>query len=99
MVPGRADGSFGIEVAKLAQIPPEVVERALSILQDLSKNSSNLSPVEKNKPKSLRWQVQPSTIDSRANLLKSRVQDLNMDEMTPKMAFDLLWDLKNLLNK
>ncbi len=36
MVQGVADGSFGIEVAKLAQLPPSVIERARELLSELT---------------------------------------------------------------
>lgn len=51
IVPGGADESYGIEVAKLAGIPGEVINRAKEILSDLEKvncefdtNSVNIAP-------------------------------------------------------
>jgi DNA mismatch repair protein MutS len=35
MVRGTADGSFGIEVGKLAQLPPTIINRAQEILKQL----------------------------------------------------------------
>ncbi|MDD6011968.1 MAG: DNA mismatch repair protein MutS [Oscillospiraceae bacterium] len=45
IVRGRADGSYGIEVAKLAGIPNSVVSRARVILRELESGSSGQSPM------------------------------------------------------
>ena len=39
IVPGGADKSYGIHVAKLAGLPPEVITRAKDILENLENNS------------------------------------------------------------
>ena len=41
LVPGPADRSYGIEVAKLAGIPQSVVARARKILKDLDRNQTH----------------------------------------------------------
>ncbi|MEI6807637.1 MAG: DNA mismatch repair protein MutS [bacterium] len=53
ILPGAADKSYGIHVAKLAGLPPEVVERAKEILQNLE--DGELS--EAGKPKLARTRV------------------------------------------
>jgi len=115
MVPGKADGSFGIEVAKLAHIPSEVVNRALGILTDLSKNDVKLTQGASYGAESSKSAIRPAMIDpgasssssgltrgssdKNAEILISRLKDLDMDHLTPKMAFDALWELKELLGK
>jgi len=49
ILPGTADKSYGIQVAKLAGLPPSIVNRAKAILSHLEMNSSK--PDAKNKPK------------------------------------------------
>ncbi|MFD3157127.1 DNA mismatch repair protein MutS [Haloimpatiens sp. FM7330] len=41
IIPGGADQSYGIEVAKLAGLPTEVLSRARDILDELEENKSN----------------------------------------------------------
>ena len=44
IVPGAADDSFGIEVARLAGIPDKVVSRARTILKELESGNSDIQP-------------------------------------------------------
>lgn len=91
MVRGVADGSFGIEVAKLAQLPPKVITRATELLQDLKLDSRVIAP-------------QSTYVDAEVQILKqelARAQEqlgllANVDpnELTPRAAFDLIWALK-----
>ena len=46
IIPGAADRSYGIQVAKLAGLPPYVVERAKQLLTELE-SSDRRAPVEK----------------------------------------------------
>jgi DNA mismatch repair protein MutS len=44
---GKASGSYGVEVARLAGLPAPVVERAKTILENLEKGSSRLQKAQK----------------------------------------------------
>lgn len=46
IIEGGADQSYGVEVAKLAGIPQEVISRAKDILKGLEDNSSNINMIE-----------------------------------------------------
>lgn len=48
IVKGGADQSYGIEVAKLAGLPKEVIDRAKDILDNLEDNTSKLEKIEVN---------------------------------------------------
>jgi DNA mismatch repair protein MutS len=49
IIPGTADKSYGIQVARLAGLPPSIIERAKDILSHLEMNSTR--PEAKGKPK------------------------------------------------
>jgi DNA mismatch repair protein MutS len=46
IVPGAADKSYGIQVARLAGLPPDIIQRAKDILQHLESNSTTGDEVE-----------------------------------------------------
>lgn len=54
ILPGTADKSYGIQVAKLAGLPPSIVNRAKDILSHLEMNSSKPEAKDKPKPKNTR---------------------------------------------
>ena len=49
IVPGGADKSYGIQVARLAGLPKEILDRAKDILSHLEKPDTSTGPVEKSK--------------------------------------------------
>lgn len=102
VVPGAADRSYGIQVAKLAGLPPAVVERARAILGELEKT-------EREKPVAslvddlplfaapLRRQApSPSPAEPAPDALREALAALDLDEMTPRAALDALYRLKGL---
>lgn len=99
IVQGVADGSFGIQVAKLANIPSEVVVRAQEILVGLHKDGLNLTQGES-------YGFIPATTEEHSKKRKLRdefasfkIQEIDFDNLTPKKAFDILWDLKQKLDQ
>jgi len=99
MVPGKADGSFGIEVAKLAHIPAEVVCRAVEILSRLSQEGVKMPSVESSLTEAAHGMNWSAGHPQREDLVALKIRDLDMEHVTPKMAFDLLWELKTLAEK
>lgn len=103
IIRGSADGSFGIEVAKGVQLPSEIVMRAEQILvalkmQDvtgLKSDSADQAVVLKQqnqdyalKLAELKKQLQKHRV------LQDKVQSIDYDNLSPKKAFDILWDFK-----
>ncbi len=90
--PGAADRSYGIEVAKLAGLPIEVVERAREVLAEHEfaeqQATANLSPGANPPP----TQLTIFTPLSQPVLDKLRAVDLN--RLTPLEALNLLAELK-----
>lgn len=101
VVPGAADRSYGIQVAKLAGLPPAVVERARAILGELEKT-------EREKPVAslvddlplfaapLRRAAAPAAPAPAEDALRQALSGLDLDEMTPRAALEALYRLKAL---
>ncbi|PHR61185.1 MAG: DNA mismatch repair protein MutS [Robiginitomaculum sp.] len=94
---GAADKSYGVQVAKLAGLPPAAVARAREVLNRLEADSDNgkiaigdalgglplfSAPVPMAKSK-------PSQIDA-------AIHALDVDTLSPRNALDLLYELKSL---
>ena len=95
---GGADRSYGIHVAKLAGIPPEVVGRAKTILGKLEADSPVLSgKAVKGAPQLKRpKQVQLSLFSVAENNALKALADLDTSSMTPEQALAELLRLKDL---
>jgi DNA mismatch repair protein MutS len=93
--PGAADRSYGIEVAKLAGLPNEVVVRAREVLAEHESSerrlSSHLTPGSSAEPERP-TQLTIFTPLSQPVLEKLREVDLN--RLTPLEALNLLAELK-----
>ncbi|HEY5797936.1 MAG TPA: DNA mismatch repair protein MutS [Bosea sp. (in: a-proteobacteria)] len=100
VVAGAADRSYGIQVAKLAGLPPAVVERARTILGELEKT-------EREKPVASliddlplfavpQRRVAPTPALPAEDPLRLALDGLDLDEMTPRQALDALYRLKGM---
>ncbi len=98
VVPGRADRSYGIQVARLAGLPPKVVERAREILSALEQDeltrggrpSISRTPTEPQQQLGL-FQALPSP---RAERIVERLLALDPNHLTPLEALTLLAELR-----
>lgn len=84
---GGANRSFGIEVACLAGIDKNIIERAKSILKDLEKGTPSRPCGDNN---SLQKE---KTLSETENIIK----DINVDNLSPMQAFNILIDLHEKL--
>jgi DNA mismatch repair protein MutS len=101
VVAGAADRSYGIQVAKLAGLPPAVVERARAILSELEKT-------EREKPVAslvddlplfavpVRRAAPAAPPVGEIDALREALAGLDLDEMTPREALEALYRLKGL---
>lgn len=91
VIEGKADKSYGINVAKLAHLPKVVLDRASQLLLNFENQDNN-----QNYQPSLFVidQVQPE----KSQLLQ-QLQELDVDSMTPRDALDCLYELKKLSEK
>ena len=97
VVAGVADRSYGIQVAKLAGLPPAVIDRAKLVLAKLEAEDRT-SPVKGFDDLPL-FAAAPkpggaSTADSPLDLLLAALTALHPDEMSPREALEALYALK-----
>jgi len=98
IVPGRSDRSYGIQVARLAGLPRQVIERAREILGALERDelarggrpSVSGTPSEPQRQLGL---FQPASA-ARDDRLRDRLAAIDVDHMTPLEALTLLAELK-----
>lgn len=105
IVPGATDQSFGIHVAKIAGIPPSVIERAKDILLNLEKKELNrlvkeritgkidvVTPTQKN--------LFPEDEEIKVwDEIRDRLKEIEIEKLTPLEALNILHYLKHKSNK
>lgn len=92
IIPGRADRSYGIQVAKLAGLPSKLLQRAKIILHELE-SSSNESRKEKLLNAEKATQLSLFEVQARDPLLQE-ISELSIDDITPRQALEYLFDLR-----
>ncbi len=98
VVPGRSDRSYGIQVARLAGLPPAVITRAREILGGLENDSLSRggrpsiagSPTRPPQQQLGLFQAVPSAGDR----LAERLREIDPDRLTPLEALALLAQMK-----
>ena len=105
IVKGGADKSYGIQVAKLAGVPDNVIERAKEIVEELSNNDiteivQNISAEgssKHSKPKLDEVDLeQISLLDTMDNdTILNELKELDLGQMTPIEAMNKLYELQN----
>lgn len=102
MIQGVADGSFGVEVAKLAQLPQKVISRSQALLEQLTiKETISMAPGDTHLAAAYE-RLSREYAEFKANHtqqpvknpLNEELQRLSLDDLSPKQAFDLVWKWK-----
>ncbi len=100
IVRGGTDDSYGIEVAKLAGIPHEVVSRAKEILASLEEGRE-LPPAKRGPAPKAEIQDVPDMLSalaaSEAEEVADRLRAIDLNTVTPIEALNLIYELKNVL--
>jgi DNA mismatch repair protein MutS len=99
IVKGGADKSYGIQVARLAGVPKIVIERAKLVLQRLEDGTFESQPELLLSPTST-GQVSPKQLSLFAeakDLIRDKLSQIDVNNMTPIQALLTLQELKKLL--
>jgi DNA mismatch repair protein MutS len=109
IMPGRADRSYGIQVARLAGLPSGVITRAKEILGGLERDElsrggrptlSGAPGDPKTSQLGLFSRPTDASLDTgrigRDDEIARRLRELDVDETTPRHALELLAELKRL---
>ncbi|MDR2007996.1 MAG: DNA mismatch repair protein MutS [Alphaproteobacteria bacterium] len=88
---GAVSKSYGIEVAKIAGLPLSVIKNSQIILNKLEK-------VEKDNLPLFDFTVETQAVESESPAV-DYINSLEVDELTPKQALEVLYELKDLAKK
>src|SRR5215472_7222906 len=91
--PGKADRSYGIEVARLAGLPLAVIERAREVLKRHERSEHAVTGELAAGP------VQIQMFESVGYDIAERIRGLNLDELRPIEALQLLSELQKELKR
>ena len=96
VIAGRSDRSYGIQVARLAGLPPVVITRASEILSSLEQDELTRSGRPALSGQAIAEQNQPGLFEAAVvqNQLASRLRNIDLDRITPLEALALLAKLK-----
>ncbi|SPJ23162.1 DNA mismatch repair protein MutS [Palleronia abyssalis] len=94
---GSADRSYGVQVAKLAGLPASVIQRAETVLTALEKGEAEGKKTALIDDLPLFSAAPPPAVPAKGpSPLIERLQALLPDELTPREALDLVYELKAL---
>ena len=98
ITPGGADESYGIYVAKLAGIKRSVISRAKEILKYLENVDLAKKTIDEKRKKITTEEVQVDMFNYKMAEVTSMLEKINLDELTPKDALEVLYKLKEKLD-
>ncbi len=96
--PGAADRSYGIEVAKLAGIPLDVIERAREVLKDHEQTARDASKLLTPQDDSAPSPAQLTIFTPLSQRIVDRLHEADLNSLTPLQALNLLNELKQQLD-
>lgn len=92
IIPGGADDSYGIEVAKLAGVPNSIIQRAKEVLAELESGKE-----EAVRPAEPKGDAQLSLMAAVESPVTERLRELDLNTLTPIEAMNLLYELKSMV--
>lgn len=85
IIPGIADKSYGIHVAEMAGLPKEVIRKAEAILANLEQDHVKVMNLDL------------KTLEIQSSPIEDRIKNLELDELSPKQALEILYHLKKMV--
>ena len=102
-MPGGADKSYGIQVARLAGLPKQVLDRAREVLFNLEQSEIDEIGVPKisrsEKKNNLPVSGQLGLFPEPENPLIQKLSQIDPNEMSPKQALDALFEIFKILKE
>lgn len=95
VIPGKADRSYGVHVAKLAGLPDEIIRRSTEILhgfENIIKTPWQVAACREVEVKAR------DKKDDQSLLVLEELRNINLNAMTPMEAINKLYQLQNKLN-
>lgn len=96
VVAGVADRSYGIHVAQIAGLPPAVISRARKVLEKLEREGSK-APAAGLIDELPLFAAAPQPPAPRESAVETKLAQVVADELTPRDALALVYELKSLL--
>jgi DNA mismatch repair protein MutS len=105
IVAGGTDRSYGIQVARLAGVPKELVERAKSILADLEEQQTGAAEPSTDAVQAPAGGLQLALFEGlgkqeappKESVVEGQIKELDLDNLTPWQAMETLRSLKGSL--
>ncbi|MDO8956380.1 MAG: DNA mismatch repair protein MutS [Deltaproteobacteria bacterium] len=102
LVEGGTSRSYGIQVARLAGLPPEVIDRAKEVLHNLEQGEFTEGGIPKlaiSRKKKLTWDSHQRTLfQPPADPLREALKKIDPNQLTPLDALNILSELKARLS-
>ncbi|MFN3282314.1 MAG: MutS-related protein, partial [Tabrizicola sp.] len=96
---GAADRSYGVQVARLAGLPPSVIERAKVVLEALEKGDregGKQGALIDDLPLFRAAPPAPPPQKQKVSAVEERLKGVHPDELTPMEALKLIYELKGM---
>lgn len=93
IVPGAADDSYGIEVAKLSGIPDSIISRAKTILKEIESDNRYVACPENRKNTDSNIQLKLSDSYGNEEKVMEKLKSIDVSVLTPIEAINVLYEL------
>lgn len=93
---GKAEGSYGVHVAKLAGLPHQVVKESEEVLKDILE-SDPLESIKKSQTRGPRTTQQMALFKPANHPIIKKIEDLDINSLTPLEALKVLAEFKEEL--